>query len=179
MDTTQQQIVDKYVDGKIQRQRDEEYESDDDAELLELLEDDGALAKFRDERIRQLKQEFERIDAATDGDDDVGSVRDIDSEKELMAFVTQHETVVVHFYQPQFDKCKIMNEKLRVCIGQRLALLTSAHSRKAPHHQGCSHPGETGTVPRHQARHKGAPLRGDLPQRHGVGAARWLRAPRQ
>lgn len=123
MDQQQSKLVEQYQEAKLQKQLDqddEEVNSDDD-ELLELLEQDDTLAKYRDERIQELKKEFNRIDNATAGEQ-YGNIITIEDEKQLMETVTSNEYTLVHFYQPEFDKCKKMNDKLSIIAEKHLAL---------------------------------------------------------
>lgn len=122
MDSTQSELVERYQDTKIQKQKNEgidkgEDENPSDDDLLDLLEqeDDNILARYRDERMEQLKKEFGKIDDATSSDH-FGNISTVETEKQIMDIVTNNELVMVHFYQPEFHKCRIMNEKLAVRI---------------------------------------------------------------
>lgn len=119
MDQKQSELVERYQESKLVKQldKDDNYESESDDELLELLEEDDQLAKYREARIQQLSKEFKKIDRTeAEGDGPLGSVIDIKEEKEIMEIVTHSEVALVHFYQPEFTKCEIMNKRLSVCI---------------------------------------------------------------
>lgn len=117
MDQKQSELVEKYQESKLRKQikDDEVHESESDDDLLELLEDDEAISKYREARIQQLSTEFKRIDdEETERNGSLGSVIEISDEKQIMEIVTNSELTLVHFYQPEFDKCKIMNSRLAV-----------------------------------------------------------------
>lgn len=117
MDQKQSELVERYQESKLVKQldKDDNYESESDDELLELLEEDDQLAKYREARIQQLSKEFKKIDRTeAEGDGPLGSVIDIKEEKEIMEIVTHSEVALVHFYQPEFTKCEIMNKRLSV-----------------------------------------------------------------
>lgn len=136
MNTAQAELVEQYQESKLhkhqlQGKEDDEYQSESDDELLELLHDDSVMDSYRDERMLQLKKEFGKIDAASD-DSNLGSVLTCDNEKELMDLVTASEGVIVHFHQPEFAKCKKMTEKLALIAEKHLTikvvLITAANA---------------------------------------------------
>lgn len=112
MDSKQSELVEKYQESRLNN------DDVDDDELLELLdEDDSVLQQYREARIQQLSKEFNKIKDATSSMD-FGNVIDIDNEKELMESITKSEYSLVHFYQPNFQKCKVMTQRLLVCSKQ-------------------------------------------------------------
>lgn len=118
MDQKQSELVEKYQESKLLKQfnNDEVHESESEDDLLELLEDDEMISKYRETRIQQLSKEFKRIDnEETERNGVLGKVIEISDEKQIMEIVTNSELTLVHFYQPEFDKCKIMNSRLSVC----------------------------------------------------------------
>lgn len=117
MDQKQSELVEKYQESKLRKhlKDDEGYESESEDDLLELLEDEEEISKYREARIQQLSKEFKRIDdEETERYGSLGSVIEISDEKQIMEMVTHSELTLVHFYQPEFDKCKIMNSRLAV-----------------------------------------------------------------
>lgn len=109
MDLKQSEIIEKYQELKLHN---DDVEEDD---LLDLLdEDDSALQQYREARIQQLSKEFRSIKDAQDGH--FGQIEEMQDEKILMETVAKTEFAVVHFYQPGFSKCKIMNERLQVRV---------------------------------------------------------------
>mmetsp|Transcript_8730 Transcript_8730/g.8644 ORF Transcript_8730/g.8644 Transcript_8730/m.8644 type:complete len:127 (+) Transcript_8730:127-507(+) len=117
MDQKQSELVEKYQESKLRKQinDDEAHDSESEDDLLELLEDDTVLSKYREARIQELSKEFKRIDnEEIERNGSLGSVIEINDEKLIMEIVTNSELTLVHFYQPEFDKCKIMNSRLAV-----------------------------------------------------------------
>lgn len=108
MDIKQAQLIEKYQDGYLN-----EEEVDEDDLLDQLDNDDSIMSQYREARIQQLTKEFKRIDNSIDSS--TGQIADISDEKTLMDLVNKAEVCVVHFYQPHFDKCRKMSEKLQVC----------------------------------------------------------------
>ncbi|OBA21639.1 thioredoxin-like protein [Metschnikowia bicuspidata var. bicuspidata NRRL YB-4993] len=130
MDRQLTEYIEKYQEAKLHslsaRGQDQALDSDTES-LLELLEEleneDGIVAKYKEQRLQQLQQNIRSIDRAADVlGEDVGCVNFIGAEKDLMGAVTRTEIAVVHFYQPTFSKCKTMNEKLAVLAEKHLAL---------------------------------------------------------
>lgn len=97
-----------------QEKQELDVDSDEDIDrLLENLEDDEDLAWIREKRLAELKKEVSKIDKAADRyGSDLGSVVHVSTEKELMDMVTASDSCVVHFFQPEFSRCKVMNERL-------------------------------------------------------------------
>lgn len=119
MDQTQSELIEKYQESKLRKQFsvDDEHESESDDDLLEALEDEDMISKYREARIQELSNEFKSIDSEdAERNGNLGSVIPINDEKDLMEIVTKSELTLVHFYQPEFDKCKIMNSRLSVRI---------------------------------------------------------------
>lgn len=119
MDRKQAEIIEKYQESALRerdRSNDEENNSSDD-DLLELLDDDDeVLSKYGEARVEQLSKQLRKIDKATGQRDNFGSVTEFSDEKTLMSTITKEDIAIVHFYQPQFEKCKIMNDRLAVSI---------------------------------------------------------------
>ncbi|EGV66712.1 hypothetical protein PSN45_002670 [Yamadazyma tenuis] len=128
MDNKQAQLVEQYQEAKLQG----DYVDDDD--LLELLdEDDSVLQQYRASRIQQLSQEFKAIDDAHSSGSDFGSVQHFDNEKKLMETVARTDYAIVHFYQPGFAKCNIMNNKLSLLAEKHLTVkVCSIKAEEAP-----------------------------------------------
>lgn len=104
--------VEKYQQSKINQHNGLSESDDSDAEFLDLL-DDNEMARIRDDRMLQLKREFREIDRAASRQG-FGTVNFVSDEKAGMEIVTKNKDVLVHFYQPDFPKCTIMNERLNV-----------------------------------------------------------------
>ncbi|KAM3126312.1 hypothetical protein ACQ2H7_000488 [Candidozyma auris] len=122
MDNKQKQAVEKYSRQKVRETQqggavdDEGSEEDLDLMLEELEKDyDESSAKYREQRLEELKKEFGKIDrAAAERGSELGNVSFVSAEKELMDLVMKSEVCMVHFYQPEFSRCKLMNERLAV-----------------------------------------------------------------
>lgn len=113
------EAVEKYQESKIKQHNGISDSDDSDAEFLDLL-DDNEMARIRDDRMLQLKREFREIDRAASRPG-FGTVNFVSDEKSAMEFVTKNKDVLVHFYQPDFPKCTIMNERLNVRRAYHLA----------------------------------------------------------
>lgn len=117
MDPKQAELIEKYQESKLSELSHNVNNSDDEGDLLDILqeleEEDDSTILYREQRLEQLKKEFKNIDrAAADMGDSLGTIDFVEDEKTLMDLVTKGDVVVVHFYQPSFPKCKIMNETL-------------------------------------------------------------------
>lgn len=108
--------------------RDSDSDSDSILELLESLEDDDDVsARYREQRLAQLKKEMHRVDnAAAEHGDSLGAVHFVDNEKEAMDIVAKSEASLLHLYQPTFAKCRLMNEMLEQISERHLAVTVVA-----------------------------------------------------
>lgn len=88
-----------------------EDESDEDA-LIASLEDDDELDAFREQRLQQLHQEYDRARRLKESDH--GTYSEIKDEKVLMDITTNTKLCVVHFFKPDFNRCRIMDTHLEV-----------------------------------------------------------------
>lgn len=136
MDFKQSELVERYQNSKLKKHDnpDEESGSEDDDELLEMLDDDNdpALTRIRDERMAALKKEFNRIDEST-ADNEFGEIITVSTEKQLMDLVTANDTVMVHFYQANFEKCQKMNDKLKILAEKHLIIkILAIEAKDAP-----------------------------------------------
>lgn len=88
--------------------------SDDEDALLESLENDTendpSLAHLREARIQQLASELKESKRLRS--EGFGSYDQIKDEKRLMEITTSTEYCVVHFYKPDFNRCRIMDGHL-------------------------------------------------------------------
>ncbi|KAL9030068.1 MAG: hypothetical protein Q9196_001759, partial [Gyalolechia fulgens] len=86
--------------------------SDDEADLLDSLDNDPSLSGYRAQRLQQLHEEFTRAKHLRNCDH--GQYTEIRDEKPLMDIVnTGAELCVVHFFKPDFRRCGIMDGHLR------------------------------------------------------------------
>ncbi|KAJ2864914.1 hypothetical protein GGH94_002618 [Coemansia aciculifera] len=90
-------------------------ENDDalsDDELLAELENDPELEKLREARLDQLKREMNRArDLRGRGH---GEYVELHKEEEMVKLIGSESRAVVHFTHPQFARCKILDQHLRV-----------------------------------------------------------------
>ncbi|KAK0570192.1 hypothetical protein OC861_000141 [Tilletia horrida] len=91
-------------------------DEDDDA-LFEQLDKElesgtGAfdLAGFREKRMEQLKQDLSTMKEMRETNH--GKVTEFTDEKELLQTTVKERFVVVHFFSPDFERCKIMDKHL-------------------------------------------------------------------
>ena len=87
---------------------------DDDALIAELEEeeDTSAFSALREKRLEQLHAEMTRAKILKETQH--GTYAEIKDEKQLMDITTSTKLCVVHFMKPDFSRCRIMDEKLRV-----------------------------------------------------------------
>lgn len=104
------------LDPKVARAVDRATHDDDSDEdaLIAALEDDSELDAFREQRLQQLHTEFSRAKEmrATEH----GAYAEIKDEKALMDITTSTKLCVVHFFKPDFNRCRIMDGHLEVSI---------------------------------------------------------------
>jgi len=90
-------------------------DSDDEDALIASLEEDSndeGLSSLREKRLEQLHTEFSR--AKTMRNTHHGTYTEIKDEKQLMDITTSTTLCVVHFMKPDFNRCRIMDDRLRV-----------------------------------------------------------------
>ncbi|EPX73845.1 queuine tRNA-ribosyltransferase [Schizosaccharomyces octosporus yFS286] len=104
MDTTVSNFADNYA-ALSDNQSVSELEEDLFAELDDI--DDTA---YRESRLQSLKEEFERVSIAKEK----GHMQylTVESEREVMDITTTSKRVVIHFFHPDFRRCKIMDSHL-------------------------------------------------------------------
>ena len=107
--------IDPVVSAVLDRNRAIGAEEEDEDELIAALEeDDSSLAAFREQRLQQLHGEFSRAKDMRNSDH--GTYAEIKDEKKLMDITTSTKLCVVHFMKPDFTRCRVMDQKLEVCI---------------------------------------------------------------
>lgn len=105
--------IDPTVARVLDRQRADS--DDEDALIAELEEEDGdnaAISALREKRLEQLHAEMSR--AKTLKQTQHGTYMEIKDEKDLMGITTSTKLCVVHFMKPDFNRCRIMDERLRL-----------------------------------------------------------------
>ena len=104
-----QHQLDAKVAAIVDRQR---ADSDDEDALIAELEDDDSLDAFREQRLQQLHAEYSRAKQMRNSEH--GTYSEIHDEKALMDVTTSTKLVVVHFFKPDFNRCRIMDTHLEV-----------------------------------------------------------------
>ena len=104
--------IDPTVARILDRQRADS--DDEDALIAELEEEDDntAFSALREKRLEQLHAEMNRAKMLKETQH--GTYKEIKDEKELMELTTSTKLCVVHFMKPDFNRCRIMDEKLQV-----------------------------------------------------------------
>ena len=103
------------LDSAVASTLDEHTTEDEDALIASLEEDDSLLKGFREQRLQQLHNEFNR--AKTMREEGGGSYVEIKEEKDLMDITTSSKLCVVHFFKADFGRCGVMDTKLEVSQG--------------------------------------------------------------
>jgi len=88
-------------------------DQDEDA-LIDALEQDEGLDGLRERRLQQLHTEY--LLAKEMRDSGHGTYEEIKDEKALMDITTSTRLCVVHFFSPDFNRCRIMDSRLEVSI---------------------------------------------------------------
>ncbi|KAA6407208.1 MAG: thioredoxin [Lasallia pustulata] len=99
------------LDSKVASVLDKSHNEDDEDALLDSLENDPSLDGFREQRLQQLHSEFTR--AKQMRSQEHGTYVEIKDEKALMDITTSTKLCVVHFFKPDFNRCRIMDEHLQ------------------------------------------------------------------
>jgi len=84
----------------------------DEDQLIEELENDSALDGLRERRLQQLHEEVSRQKLMRQSEH--GTYLEIKDEKALMDITTSTKLCIVHFYKPDFNRCRIMDKHLEV-----------------------------------------------------------------
>ena len=96
--------------------------SDDEDALLASLEteteNDPSIAHLRESRIQTLATELSR--AKQQRNQGYGTYNQIKDEKQLMEITTSTKNCIVHFYKPDFNRCRIMDGHLNKLAGVHL-----------------------------------------------------------
>lgn len=87
-------------------------EDEDEDALISALEDDAALDGLREQRLEQLHSELARERRMRNSEH--GIYTEVKDEKVLMDITTSTKLCVVHFFKPDFNRCRIMDGHLEV-----------------------------------------------------------------
>ncbi|CAH2354810.1 phosducin-like protein 1 [[Candida] railenensis] len=135
MNSKQSELIEKYQESKLLSNNniDETPVSDDEDDLLDQLEreEEEIFSKYRESRIQELSKEIKNVNSSVTQsiNNELGELKTIQNEKELMEILQQNSSaqlqgppIVIHFQQPEFAKCKIMNERLNILAEKHLGL---------------------------------------------------------
>ncbi|KAF2086848.1 thioredoxin-like protein [Saccharata proteae CBS 121410] len=101
------------LDSKVAQVLDAQHDpEDEDALIASLEEDESSLDAFREQRLQQLNAEFKRSKEMRSVG--AGTYTEIKDEKELMDITTSTKLCVVHFFKPDFNRCRIMDGHLEI-----------------------------------------------------------------
>ncbi|KIY74169.1 thioredoxin-like protein [Cylindrobasidium torrendii FP15055 ss-10] len=108
-------LVEPNNDGKPNRFSNEDDDEDDDERLFAELE--AEIENTDDYRMREqglaiLKQEMETLKGMQDNE--YGRYTEVSDEKEVIRITAHEPRCVVHFYHPNFKRCEIMDQHLKV-----------------------------------------------------------------
>ncbi|KAG5358651.1 Thioredoxin domain-containing protein [Yarrowia sp. B02] len=103
----------------------------EDQEFLDLLDDDEAFKGYREQRIAELSRQMkEAKDGAQSGH---GTVQTLDSDKDVLEATTSADRCVIHFFHPDFARCKVMDAKLEQLAARHLGTrFVRVDASKAP-----------------------------------------------
>ncbi|KAK9238866.1 thioredoxin-like protein [Lipomyces kononenkoae] len=124
MDDTTAKVLDSYKDALVansegSRERDNDSDSVDNDEFLELLEEDSAaLDAFRERRMQELHSQM--VAAKRLHDMGHGVLKEVASEKEVLEMTTTTKHTVVHFFHRGFKRCEIMDSRLKALTAKHM-----------------------------------------------------------
>jgi len=101
------QILDRKANNSL------DDDEDEDALISALEEDDeNELSGFREQRLQQLHTEMSRAKAMRNSE--YGTYTEIKDEKQVLDITTSARLCVVHFMKPDFNRCRVMDQKLQL-----------------------------------------------------------------
>ncbi|KAI9227895.1 MAG: thioredoxin-like protein [Piptocephalis tieghemiana] len=103
------------AENKDRATKEEEEEEDselDEADLLDEIDNDPELTGYREQRLKELKEEADRAKILRDSDR--GRYTELQSEKEVLKVTTSEKRCIVHFFHQEFRRCKIMDKHLDI-----------------------------------------------------------------
>ena len=96
--------------------------SDDEDDLIASLEAEAehepSLSHLREARVQALASEFAR--AKSQRNEGYGTYQQIKDEKSLLDITTSTKNCIVHFYKPDFNRCRIMDGHLQLLCEKHL-----------------------------------------------------------
>lgn len=104
--------LDSQVAAVLDRTRPGADSDDEDALIAELEDDDEIFSGLREQRLQQLHEEISRAKVMKTTSH--GTYSEIKDERQLMEITTSTKLCVVHFGKSDFNRCRIMDDKLQV-----------------------------------------------------------------
>ncbi|KAF3925642.1 Thioredoxin [Orbilia brochopaga] len=121
-----------FLDSRTDRAK-KDADSDDEDALLEELEreQDNELAGFRERRLQQLHEELSRERDMKSQNQ--GVYFETTTEKDIMDLTTSRKYSLVHFFHPDFRRCKIMDSHLEILARKHFdTMITKINVENAP-----------------------------------------------
>lgn len=113
MDGKTAAVLDSYQ-ANLLREKDGEDSDFDEEEFMEMLDNDPAMDSYRERRMQELSEQMTM--ARRNVQEGYGTVEHVKTEKEVLDITTRTQGSgnysVIHFSHPDFQRCKIMREKL-------------------------------------------------------------------
>ena len=107
--------LDERVAGAIDRANASHLAEDEKEDaVFDELENDTELDAFREQRMESLQREWRKQKEYNASGH--GSYVEIKDEKQLMDITTSTKYCIVHFWKPDFSRCRIMDSHLEVSI---------------------------------------------------------------
>ncbi|KAI9599481.1 thioredoxin-like protein [Syncephalis fuscata] len=85
-------------------------EDEDEDELLDGLEDEALFSGYREHRMEELRQQMQQMQTMKENDH--GTFKDLESDKQILEVTTTTKHCIVHFYHTDFRRCQIMDKHL-------------------------------------------------------------------
>lgn len=137
LDDKTSQVLDKYQDTLYNR-RDENSDDDfDEDDFMDMIDNDPSLAGYREKRLQELSQQMNTAKRNLEAGG-YGTVLEVNSEKEVLEKTTKvtgdgTKLSIVHFHQPEFQRCKIMSKRLETLAQKHLnTQFLQVNASKAP-----------------------------------------------
>ncbi|KAJ8102582.1 thioredoxin-like protein [Lipomyces tetrasporus] len=124
MDAVTSKVLDSYTDVLVSKaegcpERDDDNDSADDDDFLELLEQDSAaLDAFREKRMQELHTQMKAAKRLHETGH--GILKEVATEKEVLEITTTTKYTVVHFFLPGFKRCEIMDSRLKALTAKHM-----------------------------------------------------------
>ncbi|KAG4095659.1 thioredoxin-like protein [Neocallimastix lanati (nom. inval.)] len=98
------------IKSEMENEATDVYKDEDDIFAELEAEDDEFESQFREQRMKQLKQEMDNLNEMKLNRH--GTYEEIKSEKEVLNITTKEKKVVAHFFHKDFRRCQILDGHL-------------------------------------------------------------------